>query len=93
MGGKHGGGKHGDGNGDVEQTENGAQSILANVAVGAALAVGLVVGGFKLLGSSSDEKTVKDKKTMKAPGRNYRIVRDDFEHDPASYFRDLRKSG
>ncbi|XVF03152.1 hypothetical protein REPUB_Repub04eG0236200 [Reevesia pubescens] len=33
------------------------------------------------------------KKTMKAPGRNYRIFRDDFEDDPASYFRDLHKRG
>ena len=28
-------------------------------------------------------------KTMKAPGRDYRIFRSDFEADPAGYFRDL----
>ncbi|TKY53737.1 hypothetical protein E2542_SST25279 [Spatholobus suberectus] len=33
----------------------------------------------------------KRRKTMKAPGRNYRILRNDFERDPADYFRNLRK--
>lgn len=32
-----------------------------------------------------------NKKTMKAPGRDYRIFRDDFERDPSNYFRDLRR--
>ncbi|WRX14634.1 hypothetical protein QQP08_007121 [Theobroma cacao] len=31
------------------------------------------------------------KKTMKAPGRNNRIYRDDFTRNPKGYFRDLRK--
>lgn len=35
----------------------------------------------------------KKKKTMKAPGRNYRINRNNFEGDPSSYFRGLRKRG
>ncbi|TKY53735.1 hypothetical protein E2542_SST25277 [Spatholobus suberectus] len=30
-------------------------------------------------------------KTMKAPGRDYRILRNDFERNPADYFRNLRK--
>ncbi|WVY99018.1 hypothetical protein V8G54_031169 [Vigna mungo] len=29
-------------------------------------------------------------RTMKAPGRNYRIFRDDFERNPRDYFRNLR---
>ena len=29
-------------------------------------------------------------KTMKAPGRNYRILRATFERNPAAYFRNLR---
>ncbi|TKY53736.1 CBL-interacting serine/threonine-protein kinase 7 [Spatholobus suberectus] len=33
----------------------------------------------------------KGGKTMKAPGRDYRIFRSDFECDPADYFRNLRK--
>ncbi|KAK9266770.1 hypothetical protein L1049_005672 [Liquidambar formosana] len=32
-----------------------------------------------------------EEKTMKAPGRNHRMPRKDFESDPAKYFRDLRK--
>ncbi|XP_011041795.1 PREDICTED: uncharacterized protein LOC105137668 isoform X2 [Populus euphratica] len=30
-------------------------------------------------------------KTMKAPGRNFRIPRSNFEASPSAYFRDLRK--
>ncbi|KAG6738159.1 hypothetical protein POTOM_059721 [Populus tomentosa] len=33
----------------------------------------------------------KSVKTMKAPGRNYRMPRSDFEANPCAYFRDLRK--
>lgn len=33
----------------------------------------------------------KGGKTMKAPGRNYRMFRKDFELNPANYFRNLRK--
>ncbi|KAL4384219.1 hypothetical protein GQ457_15G004530 [Hibiscus cannabinus] len=81
--------------GDDDGTENGEQPsstlfvrepTAADVAAAAALAVGLVVCGVIFLGS-------RGKKTMKAPGRSYRIFRDDFEHDPSSYFRDLRRSG
>ncbi|RDY12373.1 hypothetical protein CR513_02854, partial [Mucuna pruriens] len=32
-------------------------------------------------------------KTMKAPGRDYRIYRNDFERDPANYFRTNRQGG
>ncbi|KAK7828635.1 hypothetical protein CFP56_030059 [Quercus suber] len=42
-----------------------------------------------LLYGSSGSKT--NRKTMKAPARNHRIFRDDFERDPAAYFRNLRK--
>ncbi|GMI99856.1 hypothetical protein HRI_003654900 [Hibiscus trionum] len=79
---------------DGEGTENSDQlrctlsnrEPTATVIAVAALAVGLVVCGVIFLGS-------RGKKTMKAPGRSYRIFRDDFKHDPASYFRGLRKSG
>jgi hypothetical protein len=33
----------------------------------------------------------KSVKTMKAPGRNYRMPRSNFEANPSAYFRDLRK--
>lgn len=39
-------------------------------------------------GGSSNKK-----KTMKAPGKDFRIYRDDFEHDPSTYFRDYRNHG
>jgi len=29
-------------------------------------------------------------RTMKAPGQDFRILRDDFEANPADYFRNLR---
>ncbi|KAB2053172.1 hypothetical protein ERO13_A12G159750v2 [Gossypium hirsutum] len=63
---------------------NSSWKTVADVAV--AIAAGLLaLGGMGLFSSSSN------KKTMKAPGRNYRIFRDDFERDPSSYFRNLRK--
>ncbi|PRQ38849.1 hypothetical protein RchiOBHm_Chr4g0418511 [Rosa chinensis] len=51
---------------------------LAAVALGAAKLV---------LDSASSEK---QRKTMKAPGGNERIYRDDFERDPKQYFQDKR---
>ncbi|KAL3583329.1 hypothetical protein D5086_014390 [Populus alba] len=35
--------------------------------------------------------TKKNGKTMKAPGRNFRIPRKDFDDNPSAYFRGLRK--
>ncbi|PSS28958.1 Regulator of nonsense transcripts 3B like [Actinidia chinensis var. chinensis] len=56
----------------------------------------LAVAGAMLLGwglskivTGSDEK--RDRKKMKAPGKNSVIYRDDFERDPTGYFRSLRK--
>lgn len=64
--------------------ESGDQAVgTAAVAVGAAAAAALV--GWLVSGSGSQEKT------MKAPGRDYRMRRKDFEESPANYFRDLRK--
>ena len=55
-----------------------------------------VVAGAILLGwglskivTGSEEKS--DRKKMKAPGKDSLIYRDDFERDPAGYFRSLRK--
>ncbi|KAI8539376.1 hypothetical protein RHMOL_Rhmol09G0178200 [Rhododendron molle] len=58
---------------------------VAAVAVG----VALVGWGLSQLVDGLEEKSNK-KKMMKAPGRDFRIFRDDFERDPSSYFRSLR---
>lgn len=60
------------------------------------LSGGAVVAGVLLAGIAiavlAGSGTNTSRKTMKAPGRSTtRIFRDDFEGDPASYFRDLRK--
>ncbi|KAL6187821.1 hypothetical protein ACLB2K_039216 [Fragaria x ananassa] len=66
----------------------GAIVALAAAAIAGLAAVVLVVA--RLLSGSSSSGG--EKKTMKAPGRNnQRIKRDDFERDPASYFKKLRK--
>ncbi|KAL3501531.1 hypothetical protein ACH5RR_035980 [Cinchona calisaya] len=58
-------------------------------AIAVAAGIGLVAYcAYKLFGGSGSSNK---RKKMKAPGRDYSIFRDDFEHDPASYFRDLRK--
>ncbi|KAJ8774583.1 hypothetical protein K2173_017029 [Erythroxylum novogranatense] len=63
---------------------------------GFALAVAGAVAGTAALVSTilyaaSGSDSTKNKKTMKAPGRDERMLRADFEKDPAEYFRDLRK--
>ncbi|KAF5752002.1 hypothetical protein HS088_TW02G01021 [Tripterygium wilfordii] len=64
-----------DGENEVSETGKEVVAVAGLVVLGAAL-VALFAGS--------------DGKTMKAPGRNYRIYRDDFERDPAGYFRGLR---
>ncbi|KAK4788264.1 hypothetical protein SAY86_019583 [Trapa natans] len=67
---------------EYEKLKEGATAAVL-LAVGAA-AVGWMAWG---LFSKGDGR-----KTMKAPGRSTdRIFRDEFEKDPATYFRDLRK--
>jgi len=62
---------------------------------GIAAAIGAVAGAALLawgIGSALFSSPEPDAgKTMKAPGRDYRIPRADFERDPKSYFKDLRK--
>ncbi|KAG5532709.1 hypothetical protein RHGRI_027118 [Rhododendron griersonianum] len=68
----------------AQNRERGDQAVgTAVAAVGAAAAAALV--GWYVSGSGSQEKT------MKAPGRDYRMPRKDFEKSPADYFRDLHK--
>lgn len=68
----------------------GSEKATADLAL-AGLAAVVIIAGVAVLASSSGD--LSKMKTMKAPGRNYRIFRDDFEDDPSSYFRDLRKRG
>ena len=86
---------------NADGTENDDHSLKTEIsgyemAKAGLAAAGVVVAGVVLLASvvgdlaSSSEDS---RKTMKAPGRNDRIFRDDFEKDPKTYFRDLRKGG
>ena len=63
----------------------GHEGVAGGAVVAGVLLAGLAIA--VLSGSGSKSK----RKTMKAPGRSTRIFRDDFEGDPASYFRDLHK--
>ncbi|KDP41338.1 hypothetical protein JCGZ_15745 [Jatropha curcas] len=38
----------------------------------------------------SQASSGSSRKTMKAPGKDFRIPREDFDKDPAAYFRSLR---
>ncbi|KAH7840049.1 hypothetical protein Vadar_012028 [Vaccinium darrowii] len=75
-----------------------AAEVVAAVVVGTLVAWGLIklavgVGAFvawgltKLVSSSGseDEKT-DDQKMMKAPGRDYRMPRNEFDESPSNYF-------
>ena len=63
------------------------EKMTIQQAVGAGALLFIAVVLFSCLRSS----TSSGRKTMKAPGRDYRIFRADFESDPGSYFRNLRK--
>ncbi|CAI0390522.1 unnamed protein product, partial [Linum tenue] len=60
-----------------------------SLAVAAVAGVAAAAYGIASLFSGS-ESTSTNGKTMKAPGRDARILRDDFERNPSGYFRDLR---
>ena len=66
-----------------------SENKAATIAKCAVAVLGVAVAICGLISGSSGSKT--DRKTMKAPARNHRIFRDDFERDPAAYFRNLRK--
>ncbi|CAL1360128.1 unnamed protein product [Linum trigynum] len=60
-----------------------------SLAVAAVAGVAAAAYGIASLFSGSESTSTNDK-TMKAPGRDGRILRDDFEKNPSGYFRDLR---
>ncbi|KAG8366486.1 hypothetical protein BUALT_Bualt17G0085000 [Buddleja alternifolia] len=70
---------------EASTPENGStkkdEEELKNLAIGAGLLLAAWVVSTIFGGS---------RKTMKAPGRDYYIFRDEFEDDPAAYFRRLR---
>ncbi|KAB1207131.1 hypothetical protein CJ030_MR7G011452 [Morella rubra] len=74
---------------DASNKSKVADAIAVTVAVG--VGVGLAAACVTIADLLSDSGTTKMGKTMKAPGRNTRINRDDFERDAAGYFRELRK--
>ncbi|KAF5751045.1 hypothetical protein HS088_TW02G00055 [Tripterygium wilfordii] len=79
--------------------EDSGNKVYKTAIIGGLLAGAVLVGcGIAALvavissgsGLDDEDEVHEDKKTMKAPGRDYRIYRDDFEEDPATYFRNLR---
>ncbi|KAH7840514.1 hypothetical protein Vadar_030400 [Vaccinium darrowii] len=74
-----------------KEKEDQVVETLKVVGTVAAVAVGVALVGWGLpklvdaLGQNG-----KKKKMMKAPGRDFLIFRDDFEHDPSAYFHSLR---
>lgn len=79
-----------------EGDENGVELCdhevdLTNVAIAAGAVAGLALLAWGFSGIVSAASSSEQRRTMKAPGRDYRIFRDDFEHDPSSYFKSLRK--
>ena len=71
---------------DDRQDDRSTSTVMA-IAGAAGLAVA-AWGMSKLFGSSSESS--EERKMMKAPGRDYKIPRDDFEKDPKTYFSNLR---
>ncbi|CAN1137437.1 hypothetical protein LINPERPRIM_LOCUS22867 [Linum perenne] len=62
--------------------------VVTAVAGAAAVAYGIAS---LFSGSSEGDSVGGGGKTMKAPGKDERIFRADFENNPSGYFRDLRK--
>lgn len=75
------------GGSESKDGERSGATMAARVIAGLVIcAVG--AGVASLMGNSSGSS---GRKTMKAPGRDTRIFRDEFAKDPAGYFRDLHK--
>ncbi|KAM1056345.1 hypothetical protein ACFX13_030504 [Malus domestica] len=68
--------------------ENNSSYSLGAIVVGVAAGISLMAWGLSALVSSAGEKK---KKTMKAPGKDKIINREEFARDPKGYFRGLRK--
>lgn len=65
------------------------QMVKVALVAGAFVAGAVLAGRISSLLSGAEPQ--KDKKKMKAPGRDGAVIyRDDFEGDPAKYFKSLR---
>ncbi|KAF2325474.1 hypothetical protein GH714_029286 [Hevea brasiliensis] len=64
---------------------------VVGAVAGIAVAVAAVAWGIASIVSDSGS-AAPNRKTMKAPGRDYTMFRDDFEKDPAGYFAAYAKS-
>ncbi|KAI6676924.1 hypothetical protein NL676_037720 [Syzygium grande] len=71
--------------------ENGEDEELSGAAMAAGAIAGLAILAMGVVSLMGDSSKSGGRRTMKAPGRDMRIFRDDFEKDSASYFRNLRK--
>ncbi|EEF50716.1 conserved hypothetical protein [Ricinus communis] len=69
------------------KNESSGIGFILSAVVGVAAVVTGIAGIFSE--TSGSASTIG--RTMKAPGKGYRIPRADFEKDPAAYFRKLRK--
>lgn len=67
------------------------EQVKGLVKIGAAAAAGIGLAGYLIGSFFSSGEDEQSKKTMKAPGQNTRIIREEFEENPRKYFRDLRK--
>ena len=87
---------------NADGTENDDRSLMTEIsgsdmAKAGLAAVGIAAAGVLLASvvgdKASSSEASSEKKTMKAPGRDDRILREDFEKDPKKYFQDLHKRG
>ncbi|OWM64011.1 hypothetical protein CDL15_Pgr006381 [Punica granatum] len=77
-------------NGD--DASKGDESKQESITIGDVAAAGLAIAGLVIAGGIAWAfGSSGDRKTMKAPGRDHRMYRDDFQRDPSDYFRNLRK--
>ncbi|KAK6931372.1 hypothetical protein RJ641_003165 [Dillenia turbinata] len=78
----------------TDENEVGKTTVMKNQEESSGLGTAMAVGAIALAGLglyrlfSGPEK---EKKMMKAPGREFYMRRDDFERDPKAYFRDLHR--
>ena len=80
--------------GSSQSTETeGKVSYGTKVATAAVTGIGLLAGAAAAMSSLSGSETDEtNRKKMKAPGRNNKVIyRDEFTGDPEGYFRDFRK--
>ncbi|ONI07893.1 hypothetical protein PRUPE_5G145500 [Prunus persica] len=75
----------------ANESREGSWSIkdVSNGVIAAATVGGMALLAYGLYGLVSASE--RRRKTMKAPGRGDRILRNDFQANPKAYFRDLHR--